>query len=304
MYNTNKSLSIWSLVVGLGLFVLTVFASSVNADENYGNLPPDPNMMMNMEAQESINLPFDPNDYTFLVYNPGGQEASIETAMDKVGIHNYHVRDSAHEVTPEDLATHDILIVGWNYLGDTNGLHSDDLAAGINGRVILTGHDLDLHTVRGIEAAQTMLIQAIDYVLAGDGTGLITLGCSAGFPYLPKQNWDVNAQTVSPGGEYVTEFTPYGLASGVFDGLQPSNMSYNGSYHNKFTINSGSAFVPFEIGESDANITVDRASIYPLKLIKTEDANAGRVKLGGRLTYTINYNYPNNLYITRTNSVS
>ena len=306
MYKTNKSLSVKFVSIFLSLFFLAAFTSLVVADENYGNVPPDANMM-SMMSQESVDLPFDANAYSFLVYNPGGSESSIEDAMEHIlgrplttSEKRGYVDGVIVEVTPNDLATHDILIVGWNKNGNTTGLHSDDLAAGINGRVILTGHDLDFHTAPPAgyypqEAAEKMLIQAIDYVLAGDGTGMITLGCTAGFPYLPKQNWDVNA--VAGGSEIVTEFTPYGLASGVFDGLEPGNMcNWGQSYHDKFTIMPGSAFVPFELGGSngDANVTVDRASVYPLKLFKTDDANAGWVKPGDRLTYTINYSYPNN----------
>jgi len=61
-----------SLAFGLVVFFFTVFTSPVLADENYGNLPPDANMMMSMSSLESIYLPFDPNDYTFLVYIPYG----------------------------------------------------------------------------------------------------------------------------------------------------------------------------------------------------------------------------------------
>ena len=91
-----------------------------------------------------------------------------------------------------------------------------------------------------------MLIQAIDWVLKGDGTGLITLGCSDSFPYLPEF-WDVNAYANHD--EDVNEFTAEGLASGVYDGLEPDDMSdWNKAYHNIFTIEQISLFVPFELG--------------------------------------------------------
>ncbi len=282
MYNTNKSLSIWFLVVGLGLFFLTVFISPVAA----------------------IDLPFDPNDYTFLVYNPEGDQSSIVEAMSDLGISldpNRDIRTSSNPVTPNDLATHNILIVGWNIGGDTSGLDANTLTAGITGKIILSGHDLDYHTIEGPTVpAQTMLIQAINYVLQGGGTGLITLGdapySGAAFSYLPEA-WDVNATRLEEGGEYVTEFTSEGLNSGVFDGLEPNkepnNMSgWGASYHDIFTIEQGSSFVSFELGGYDGSdiITIARYNILPLgcdvNLTKTDDIS-GCVEPNDFINYQI-----------------
>ena len=67
------------------MFVLFLFlkilTSPVFADENSGNVLPDANMMIEMSESLSMSLPFDPNDYRFLIYNPGGDEASILNAM-------------------------------------------------------------------------------------------------------------------------------------------------------------------------------------------------------------------------------
>jgi len=294
MYNANKSFSITSLLIGFVVFVLTVFASLVVADENYTPNAPRSENMMSMSALENVSLPFDPNNYRFLIYVPNGGQDSIEQAMSDLGIsldHDRDVRDSYHPVTPTDLATHNILIVGWNVDGNTDGLHSDDLLAGITGRVILTGHDLDYHESY-IPAARTMLIQAIDYVLAGGGTGMITLGCTAtpsAFPYLPEE-WDVNA--VTGGGEDVNEFTPEGLASGVYYGLEPNDMcNWSQSYHDVFTIGQSSVFVPFELGGSNGNdiITVARTQGI-FGLTKYDDVPEGNCVLPGQyINYTISY---------------
>lgn len=52
-----------------------------------------------------------------------------------------------------------------------DGLDAPTLSAGITGRVILSGHDADLHTVEGPPEkqpfAEAFLAQAIDYVLEG-----------------------------------------------------------------------------------------------------------------------------------------
>jgi hypothetical protein len=44
-------------------------------------------------------LPFDPNDYDFLIYNCRGGENSIEDAMPQIGITSYTVCDAANPVT-------------------------------------------------------------------------------------------------------------------------------------------------------------------------------------------------------------
>lgn len=134
MFNSKKPQYEKSLSTFLRLFLLVIFTSLAVAEENYGNLPPDPNMM-GMSSLESVDLPFDPNDYDFLIYVPKGGQDSIEEAMSELGIvldPNNDIRGYDNEVTANDLATHDILIVGWNYLGDTIGLDDDILSAFLN----------------------------------------------------------------------------------------------------------------------------------------------------------------------------
>ncbi|MHC4282353.1 MAG: hypothetical protein ACYSWZ_05200 [Planctomycetota bacterium] len=228
MFNSKKSQYGRLLSTLLRLFFLTIFTSPVAA----------------------VDLPFDPNLYDFLIYVPEGIGDSIEEAMEQIldrELEQNEIRNFENEVTSNDLATHDILIVGWNTDGNTAGLNESVLAAGITGRVILTGHDADLHTVKDLLAAEVFLVQAIDWVLKGDGTGLITHA----FPYLPEF-WDVNAYYNR--GNDVTEFTEEGLASGVYYGLEPNDMDgWSDSYHDIFTIGPNSFFVPFELGGDDGN---------------------------------------------------
>jgi hypothetical protein len=246
MYITNKSRSTKLSYILLNLFFLTFF----------------------IPLAAAVDLPFDPNLYDFLIYVPEGEQDSIEEAMEYIldrQLDQSEIRSYTNPVTSSDLATHDILIVGWNVNGYTSGLDDETLAAGITGRVLLTGHDADFHTVYGPQAAEVFLVQAIDWVLKGGGTGLITLGCTDAFPYLPEF-WDVNVSIDTDGGEDVTEFTEEGLASDVYDGLVPDNMSYwNTAYHDIFTIEQGSFFVPFELGGYDGNDIITIAS-YKLKL--------------------------------------
>jgi len=274
MFKTNKSLAIKVVSVFLNLFFLIVLVAPTVA----------------------VDLPFDANNYRFLAYNPGGREPCIKAAMEHLGI-PYDLRGDVNgvmvEVTPTDLQTHDILLVGWNNQGDTTGLHADDLLTGITGRIILSGHDLDPHTAGTPyyhPAAEKLLIQFIDYVLKADGTGMITLGdCLDTFPYLPKEQWGISVQVPSLNDTHtVKTFTPEALSSGVYDDLDPCDLCYNGSYHNNFIINSDSNFVSFEIGGiyyGDVNVTVVRC---PFTLTKTANS-ADRVKPGDQFTYTINY---------------
>jgi len=257
MYITNKFRTIKLSYVLLSLFFLTVFTSPAAA----------------------VDLPFDPNDYSFLVYDSEAtSQRSIVAAMTNILGSAFNpdtdVRgpDDGEEVTPNDLATHDILIVGWNYGGYTSGLDDETLAAGITGRVILTGHDADFHTVHDILAAEVFLVQAIDWVLKGSGTGLITLGCTSAFPYLPEV-WDVNAYFIEE--QNVTEFTAEGLASGVYDGLDPESMSdWGDSYHDIFTIEQNPFFVPFELGEASNICTIASYKINKLHYFDIKkDAN-------------------------------
>jgi len=288
MYNANKFQPVCFFIIGLAMFFMSFFSLPVFAD-----------------------LPFDPNDYTFLVYDSEAQwERSIRAAMLKIlgrDLTQSEIRGPSNPVTPNDLATHDILIVGWNNQGDATGLDPNILLAGITGRVILTGHDLDFHTANPSkyrEAAEKMLIQSIDYVLQGGGTGLITLGCTDGFPYLPAE-WGVSAQV--GGSETVTEFTSEGLTSGVYDGLTPQLMSNWGySFHNTFTIGSGSDFVSFELGgNGDANVTIARISAQlppgceniTLSKTKTEEIEDCIIpSIEGiwesEITYDVNYSIP------------
>ncbi|HPP55267.1 MAG TPA: right-handed parallel beta-helix repeat-containing protein [Anaerohalosphaeraceae bacterium] len=258
----------------------------------------DPNIQMAPAMAGSNQSPvtnFDPNAYHFLIYNPRGSEANIKNVMDKWGW-SYTERnsDSGNHVTLADLQNHDILIVGWNAGGNTSGLSRDILAEGITGRVILSGHDADYHTNADLDAAETFLIQAIEFVLDGGGTGLITLGDtdSPPFSYLPT-GWGVIPQ--SGGSQIVKTFTDEGLSSGVYDNLIPDDMcNWGTSYHDTFTLQD-EIFVPFELGGESGKdiITVARMNKYGLRLTKADNLDPNVtpcVNLHDTFTYTILWN--------------
>jgi hypothetical protein len=195
-----------------------------------------------------------------LVYDTG-TDGSIQTALNNLGI-VFDLRNASNPVTAADLASHSVLVVGWNYLGDMSGLNPDVLDAGITGNILLTGHDPDFHYVYGgNSAAGKFLSQAISFA-TGSGTGMVALGdYSTGFAYLP-QTWGVSA-TSQLGLEEIDFFTPEGQASGVYDGLTAGDMSnwYN-SYHASFNT-WGDAFTIFEVGGVDENYMVTIATPEP-----------------------------------------
>jgi hypothetical protein len=196
---------------------------------------------------------FSANTYaaSTLVYDPG-TDGTIQTAMDIIlGVGNWDLRDPTTPVTAGDLATYNLLVIGWNAgPGNMSGITPSILAGGITGNVLLTGHDADFHTVvypGPGGAAEQFLSQSMSFATAGGGTGLVALGdFSTAFSYLPAA-WGISA-TGFLGSETITAFTPAGLASGVFDGLTPAMMSNWGtSYHTAFN-SWGAGFVDFELG--------------------------------------------------------
>ncbi len=274
------------------VFLLAVCNSNSASGESGNTIPEIEPIAMSSSASL---LPFDPNNYNFLIYVPNGDEDSIQDAMEELGIvldPNTDIRSASNSVTQNDLATHDIFIVGWNYNGFMSGISSQDIAAGITGPVVLSGHDMDYHTVNGPTVAKQLFIQTIDFVLQGVGTGMITLGCSSNFPYVPS-GWGVSSSF--GGTEVVTGYTAEGLASGIFGDIEPSQLcNWGQSYHNIFTIDpNGSEFVPLELGgenNGDDVITVARYNSFGLTLNKTDDIDPNEcVSPEDEIVYTINW---------------
>lgn len=193
-----------------------------------------------------------PDSLVYLVYDTGGGE--IQTALTNLGI-DFDLRNAGNPVRAGDLASHDVLVVGWNEYGDLSGLSSSVLEAGVTGNVLLTGHDPDYHAVWGYgeAAAETFLSQSIAFAGAGAGTGLVALGdWSEAFPWLPA-SWGISAEGWWSKDE-VSSFTAAGLASGAFAGLSPEDMSYwEYSYHTTFNA-WGAGFAAYELGDADYDV--------------------------------------------------
>lgn len=172
------------------------------------------------------------------------------------------------------------------------------LRRGFTGRVILTGHDTDYHTIYGtpydtsnFQPADIFLLQCIEYILNGGGTGLLAHGEPVdGFDWVPD-GWGIEV-TDGLALENVTAFTQEGLDSGVFDNLTPPDMSHwNNSFHNSFD-KYGVGFKPFEIGMvNDANSVITiAATVNPqgFPFTKIDDVSDGDCRSPEEeITYTI-----------------
>lgn len=281
-------------IVCLAFLVSLCFAASIVWAEGFipNTEPEEPQSMMMLESSQ-MELGIDPNLYSFLVYDCG-TDGNLQGSMSEFGISNYTLRNSSSPVTANDLQTHDILIVGWNTGNGTSGLNSDILENGITGRVFLTGHDLDYHTMNGPLGAKTLFSRAIQYVLEGGGTGMIALGDSGTlFSWLPE-SWEITGYNNS--GENVTDFTDDATNSGLYEGLVPYGdnpdirmSNWGTSYHNTFT-SWGPGFASFELTGSQA-VTI-AAPINPMgfDLQKYDDVAEGNcVNIDDPIEYTIEW---------------
>jgi hypothetical protein len=195
----------------------------------------------------------------YLVYDPGGYESSIQAAMTALGL-TYDVRDNSHPVTAADLATHRALIVGWGGGGGSySGLAQNVLATGITGNILITTQDVDFHVVHGyasgpggdsasvVAAATRFMENIIAFAGSGEGTGLVAIpGYSISpFPYLPSE-WGIQA-TGQLNYNEIDFFTPAGLASSLYTGLSPSDMSNWGDSYHAILNQWGANFNLFEV---------------------------------------------------------
>jgi len=270
---------LWFIVACV--FVLGSFSAGYSPHENVY-------VPQSKALGDGPELPFDPNDFDFLIYDCQGGENSIAQAMTQIGL-TYTVRNSSNPVTMNDLTNHDVLIVGWSSGGDKSGLDTSIIEQGITGRVILSGHDSDYHTVNGPAYAETFFIQEIEYVLQGEGTGLIVCAdIDDNFNWLPE-SWGVTAEV--NGGQHVTAITQDGWDSGVYDDLDPNKLSNWGTaYHNTFE-HTGFAFRTFEIDDDNRAVTIaSPASPYGVIFTKVDDVDEfDCISPTDELTYTISW---------------
>jgi hypothetical protein len=194
----------------------------------------------------------------YLVYEPGGDQSHIQTAMTNLGF-SFDVRDASNPVTAADLGSHEALVIGWSASGyDMSGLSSAVLSAGITGNKILTGHDADYHTWAGVPAAETFMERAVLFAGAAAGPGILAFPVNATdpFSYLPSA-WGISSFD-SLAEETITSITPAGVASGLYSGLSLADLSnWGNSYHAGFTA-WDPMFSVFETGSyrGGTNVTI------------------------------------------------
>lgn len=190
-----------------------------------------------------------------LIYGVGNH--TLET-LRMLGL-SYDFRDPANPVTVDDLANHEVLIVGSLYPSYASGL-SPAVLESISGNVILTGHDVDYHAWYGEVAAQKFFTQAIDFASAGSGIGLFSISdLDGGFFYLPT---NYNVGSTSQIGDDIALITADGLASELYDGLSAADMSgWGASYHICFTNWNGTLLTPWEYSNGGHVITLGYISV-------------------------------------------
>ncbi len=254
-----------SLVLLVGLFCSTTFANPSNFD-----------------------------GYSFLVYDCNDMHEIIH-ALPRLGIDNFDVRDLNNPVTGADLASHDVLIVGWNEGGNTSGLDPNLLLDGITGNTFLTGHDFDFHVCADPDTSRLALMQAIEFALKRGGCGLVGLADRhTGFGWLPSE-WEISANTLeTAAGDTISGYTADGIASGIYNDLTPSVLSgWDKSYHCYFT-GWGSDFESFELGGSMSGSTISIGKTISPKIEITlkdnlENNPNATVLPDDDLVYTIEY---------------
>lgn len=201
------------------------------------------------------------NAVTYLVYDPGGTQNSIQAVMTSLGF-SFDVRNASNPVTALDLTKdYAALIIGWaGPVMDMSGLSADVLGTGITGNKLLTGHDPDFHwTEYGNAAAATFMTRAV--LFAGGSPGNIGILAfpvylADPFPYLPPA-WGISA-TGLLGKDTITAITADGVSSGLYEGLSLASLSnWYQSYHAVFTA-FGADLTAFELGEGNEIVTIGK----------------------------------------------
>lgn len=261
------------------------------------DVPVDPNIQPAPALTEELATLNAPNA-AYLVYDAG--DGSIIDAMENISAANVRVRSNSNPVTAQDWQWCDIVIIGANSGTDSlTGIDAQDIEFHIMGRVILSGHDADLHASDEYSgdtqwAAQKFLAQSINYVLSGAGKGLIGFGDStAAFEWAPA-SWGLTC-TKGLDEENVTSFTQEGLASGIYNGLTLGLMSnWEISFHVRFD-DYAEGFSPFEVGyfNGQPGVVTIGAPINPMgfELMKYDDIpDANCVNINDPIKYTVTWN--------------
>jgi len=268
-----------------------------------GYVADDPNMPMpaGVGAAPGLLASLNYPNAAYLVYNAG--DGSVIKAMQYIGATNLIIRSNTNPVTSADWQACAAVIIGAND-GTTSlaGISTADIESYTTGRVVLSGHDADLHAGSDIYvgdiqwAAQMFLIQSINYVMDRPGKGLVGFGDSdAGFGWTPA-SWGIS-YTQDFSEESVSSFTDAGFLTGIYANLTPALMSdWKVSFHVRLDAYS-SAFFPLEMGhfgDSEGVITI-ACPVDPdgFEFSKVDDVDPNSIPgAWDEVVYTIDYGYP------------
>ncbi len=268
-----------------------------------GYVADDPNMPMpaGVGAAPGLLASLNYPNAAYLVYNAG--DGSVIKAMQNIGATNLIIRSNSNPVTAADWQACAAVIIGSN-AGSASlvGISTADIESHTTGRVVLSGHDADLHAGSDIYvgdiqwAAQMFLIQSINYVMDRPGKGLVGFGDSdAGFGWTPA-SWGIS-YTQDFSEESVSSFTEAGLLTGIYANLTPALMSdWKVSFHVRLDAYS-SAFFPLEMGhfgDSEGVITI-ACPVDPdgFEFSKVDDVDPNSIPgAWDEVVYTIDYGYP------------
>jgi len=265
-----------------------------------GYVADDPNMPMpaGVGAAPGLLASLNYPNAAYLVYNAG--DGSVIEAMQNIGATNLIIRSNSNPVTAADWQACAAVIIGANDGSiSMSGISTADIESHTTGRVILSGHDADLHASNTYSgniqwAAQMFLIQSINYVMHGPGKGLVGFGdATAAFEWMPA-SWGVTYTRGFIDEEHVVSITSEGLLTGIYNYLTPTSMSnWDVSFHVRFD-SYPTAFVPLETGLFDnleGVVTICRPIyLHGLQLSKTDDVEC--CQPGDTMTYTIYWSNP------------
>ncbi len=166
------------------------------------------------------------NAASVLVYDNGN---GITTLMGMTGI-AYDVVNSTSimGMTTAQFKSYEVIITGWS-TGYSGLINNTAWKAAIDGRVMLSGQDPDCHQTSG---GVTLVKNAINWAIAGAGTGFIALG-----DYQTAWNWTpwmTGVTTTVNHGEDVNIVSAY-ASHPIHTGLTSALLSnWGNSYHINF----------------------------------------------------------------------
>jgi len=189
------------------------------------------------------------NAASVLVYDNGN---GIVTLMNQTGITFDVVNASTiMGMTTAQFKSYEVIVTGW-YNGYSGLINNTAWKAAIDGRVMLSGQDPDCHQTSG---GITLMKNAVNWAIAGAGTGFIALG-----DYPTAWNWTpwmTGVTTTVNHGDDVNIVSAY-ASHPIHTGLTSALLSnWSASYHINFnTLPTG--FTAIDVTNSGLGVNIIR----------------------------------------------